>query len=207
MSMELRAGIFSLYWDNIDPRVVEYQKKVMDHFGIPMVQHKIHGLDHGEWMDWVINTRDDLDVLVFFDIDCIPLDVQKINHCITMAAGGSLVGNEQASNHLDPSRLFAAPSFICIPRRIWRAVGKPSCKATYDGDVAQMLTDSWNYRGFPVHLLPVKDFEVAKWNLPNRPMSYGIGTNYDDTTYHLFEVRENVNVERFVNKAKEILSQ
>jgi len=39
------------------------------------------------------------------------------------------------------------------------------------------------------------------------PMSYGIGTNYDDTTYHLFEVRENVNVERFVNKAKEILSQ
>ena len=70
-----------------------------------------------------------------------------------------------------------------------------------------MLTDSWNYRKLPVEFLPVKDFEVAKWNLPDRPMSYGIGTNYNDTTYHLFEVRENVNVERFVNKAKEILSQ
>jgi hypothetical protein len=205
--MQLKVGIFSLYWDNIDPRVVDYQKKVMDHFNLPMVQHKIHGLDHGEWMDWILHSRDDLDVIVFFDIDCIPLNFQKIDRCITMAAGGSLVGNEQASNHLDPSRLFAAPSFLCVPRRIWRMVGKPSCKATYDGDVAQMLTDSWNYRGGSVHLLPVKDFEVAKWNLPNRPMSYGIGTNYDDTTYHLFEVRENANIERFVNKAKEVLSQ
>ena len=202
----MNAAIFSLYWDNIDPRVVDYQKKVMDHFKLPISQHKIHGLDHGEWMDWVIHRHDDLDVLVFFDIDCLPLNGEKVGQCINLAGGGTLVGNEQASNHLDPSRLFAAPSFLCVNRRVWRMVGKPSCKATYDGDVAQMLTDSWNYRKAPVHLLPVKDFEVAKWNLPGRPMSYGIGTNYDDTTYHLFEVRENVNIERFVKKAESILA-
>jgi len=203
----MNAAIFSLYWDNIDPRVVDYQKKVMDHFKLQINQHKIHGLDHGEWMDWTLQRHDNLDVLVFFDIDCIPLNGEKVGHCIEKASRGILIGNEQASNHLDPSRLFAAPSFLCVNRRFWSGVGKPSCKATYDGDVAQMLTDSWNYRKLPVEFLPVKDFEVAKWNLPDRPMSYGIGTNYNDTTYHLFEVRENVNVERFVKKAKEILSQ
>jgi len=202
----MNAAVFSLYWDNLDPRVAHYQKKVMEHFGIPAAQHKIHGLDHGEWMDWVINRHDDLDVLVFFDIDCIPLDKDKVHHCINLAGGGTLIGNEQASNHLDPSRLFAAPSFLCVNRRVWRGVGKPSCKATYDGDVAQMLTDSWNYRKMPVEFLPVKDFEVAKWNLPGRPMSYGIGTNYADTTYHLFECRDNSNIDRFVKKAEGILN-
>jgi hypothetical protein len=122
-----------------------------------------------------------------------------------MAMNGTLVGNEQASNHLDASRRFAAPSFLCVQRRLWMMLGKPSCKAHYDGDVAQMLTDTWEYKNLPVHLLPVKDFEVAKWDLPNRPQSYGIGTNYDDTTYHLFEVRENSNIERFVKKCEEII--
>jgi len=84
-------------------------------------------------------------------------------------------------------------------------VNKPSCKATYDGDVAQMLTDSWNYRGLPVEMLPVTDFEVAKWDLPDRPQSYGIGTTYDNTTYHLFECRENANIERFVKKCEETI--
>jgi hypothetical protein len=201
----MNAGIFSLYWDNIDERVPEYQKKVMAHFNIPFNQHRINQLDHGEWMDWVLARNEQMEVIMFFDIDCIPLDLQKVINCASMAMNGTLVGNEQASNHLDASRRFAAPSFLCVQRRLWTMLGKPSCKAHYDGDVAQMLTDTWEYKNLPVHLLPVKDFEVAKWDLPNRPQSYGIGTNYDDTTYHLFEVRENSNIERFVKKCEEII--
>ena len=68
-----------------------------------------------------------------------------------------------------------------------------------------MLTDTWQYRNLPVVMLPVTSFEVAKWDLPNRPQSYGIGTTYGDATYHLFEVRDNTNIERFINKAEEIL--
>lgn len=204
--MNLNVQIFSLYWDNIDPRVPQYQKAVFDHFDLPINQHKIHGLDHGTWMDWLLETREDVDIFVFFDIDCIPLNRQKVVKHIESSMGGMLVGNEQASNHLDASRLFAAPSFLCVSRRLWCMANKPSCKATYDGDVAQMLTDTWNYRNLPVNLLRVTDFEEAKWDLPGFPMSYGIGTTYDDCIYHLFEVRDNINVERFVKKAKEVLS-
>ena len=85
--------------------------------------------------------------------------------------------------------------------------GKFSCKAHYDGDVAQMLTDTWQYHKVPVQMLPVTHFEEAKWDLPGRPQSYGIGTTYDNATYHLFQVRENANIERFVKKAEEILTR
>lgn len=199
------AGVFSLHWDNIDPRVPEYQRKIFDHLGVGINQHKINGLDHGEWMDWVLNKYEDLDVIVFFDVDCIPIDWRLITNCIEMAGSGTLVGNMQASNHLDASRVFAAPSFLCVNRKIWKMLGKPSCKAHYDGDVAQMLTDMWQYRKLSTYLLPVTDFEIPKWDLPGCPQAYGIGTTYANANYHLFEVRENANVERFVAKAKEIL--
>lgn len=203
----MNAAIFSLHWQNIDDRVVHYQKKVMDHFNYPISQHCIDGIDHGEWMDWVLNRHEDLDSIVFFDIDCIPLDPEKISRYIATSIGGTLVGNEQASNHLDASRLFAAPSFLCVNRRLWKMFGKFSCKAHYDGDVAQMLTDTWQYHKVPVQMLPVTHFEEAKWDLPGRPQSYGIGTTYDNATYHLFQVRENANIERFVKKAEEILTR
>lgn len=202
----LNAGVFSLYWDNIDPKVPHYQKLVMDKFGLPINQHKIHGLDHGEWMDWVLNKYDDLEGIIFFDIDCIPTNLEKLGTWINLAGNGTLVGNEQASNHLDASRLFAAPSFLVVNRKMWKMIGKPSCKATYDGDVAQMLTDMWGYHQVPVKMLPVTHYELAKWDLPDRPQSYGIGTTYGDCTYHLFEVRENANVDRFVKKAIEVIS-
>jgi hypothetical protein len=175
----------------------------MQHLGLHASQHRIHAMDHGEWMDWILNRHDDMDILVFFDVDCIPLT--SISKYLSLAAQGVLVGNEQASNHLDASRVFAAPSFLCVNRHLWKSFGKPSCKAHYDGDVAQMLTDTWLYRGARVETLPVTDFEVAKWDLPGRPQSYGIGTTYDNATYHLFEVRDNTNVERFVKKAQGVI--
>ena len=201
----MNVGIYSLHWDNIDPRVPQYQKRVFDRFQLPIAQHRIDGIDHGEWMDWVLGRNEDVDLIVFFDADCIPVNKEKVMGYIERATNGTLVGNEQASNHLDASRSFAAPSFLCVNRRLWKQLGKPSCKAHYDGDVAQMLTDTWQYRNLPVVMLPVTSFEVAKWDLPNRPQSYGIGTTYGDATYHLFEVRDNTNIERFINKAEEIL--
>jgi len=46
---------------------------------------------------------------------------------------------------------------------------------------------------------------VAKWDLPGKPQCYGIGTTYDNATYHLFECRENINIERFIKKCEETI--
>lgn len=39
--------IVLLYWDNIDPRVVQAQRKVFAHFGVSNDQRERTGLDHG----------------------------------------------------------------------------------------------------------------------------------------------------------------
>lgn len=201
---------FSLHWENVDPSIPYYQKKVMDHWQMPISQHCITGFDHGEWINWVLNRTEDANVVVFMDVDCIILDKDKAVGYIEQSADGILVGNEQATNHLGEdvaSRVFAAPSFLAVNRHTWEWLGKPTAKATQFSDVAQNLTDVWQMRGVPVDLLRVSGCEVPKWDLPNKPQAFGIGTTYEDATYHLFESRTQENIDRFVNKCKEILNE
>jgi hypothetical protein len=204
----MNMQIFSLHWDNIDPRIPHYQKKVMDKHQLAIQQHCINGFDHGEWMEWVMNRNEGTDLVLFMDVDCIILDKEKANVAINKATDGTLVGNEQATNHLGEfvaSRVFVAPSFMVVHRHAWMALNKPSFKATPLADVGQNLTDVWQQRGVPVQFLRVSGFEVAKWDLPKRPQSYGIGTTFADTTYHLFESRDPANADRFVKKCEEVL--
>ena len=65
-------GVFSLYWDNIDERFPYCQKTVMNHFGLDVIQHKIHGFTHSDWMDWVLTYPGfrNISVFLFLDIDC-----------------------------------------------------------------------------------------------------------------------------------------
>jgi hypothetical protein len=70
-----------------------------------------------------------------------------------------------------------------------------------------MLTDTWLYHKLPVEFIPAVDCETPMWDLPERPQSYGIGTNYGDQNYHLFQVSYDRNVDLFVRKAEEILTR
>jgi len=131
----MNAGIFTMHWENIDPMVPYYQKRVFDHFQLPIFQHKIDGIDHGEWMDWVLRRNEDLETVVFFDIDCIPLDASKTMDSITKAMGGTLIGNEQASNSPDDNRYLSEDyHFSDLARangfRIWAA---PWARLTHTG--------------------------------------------------------------------------
>jgi hypothetical protein len=204
----MNTQIFSLHWENIDPRIPHYQKKVMDKHKLPIQQHCISGFDHGEWMEWVMRRSEGIDIVLFMDVDCIILDRDKAMTRIQKAHDGTLVGNEQATNHLGEfvaSRVFVAPSFMAVHRHAWKALGEPSFKATPLADVGQNLTDVWQQRNVPVDFLRVSGCDIAKWDLPNKPQHYGIGTTFADTTYHLFESRDPANADRFVKKCEEVL--
>ena len=201
----MNAGIVSLHWDNIDARIPHYQQLVFEHLNIPLTQHKIDRLDHGEWMDWVLERSQDLDVVVFFDVDCIPVDATKTHEHIKLAKWGHLVGNMQAANHIDPRKTYAGPSFMCVNLQMWRALGKPSSKAYWGGDVGQMLTDTWRHHGKPVFLLPPTHVEEPRWDLPEQPNAFGIGTTFGEANYHLFECRTDKNIDRFVERANSVL--
>jgi len=206
----MNVKVFSLHWDNIDPSIPYYQNRVMDMWNIPIQQHCITGFDHGEWIDWVLNRTVDANVVLFMDIDCIILNPDRATDFVSQAFDGTLAGNEQATNHLGEavaSRVFAAPSFLAVNRQTWENLGKHTAKATPYSDVAQNLTDVWQMRGIPVELLRVTTCDIPKWDLPNKPQAFGIGTNYEDTTYHLFESRTQENIDRFVAKCKGLLDE
>ena len=203
----MNLSIFSLYWDNIDDRIVWQQKKVMERMQLPMHQHRINLMDHGTWMEWVMRRNDDL--ILFMDIDCIVLDRQKTLDYAQMAANGTLVGNIQATNHLGAevaSKTFAAPSFLFVNKRAWMGIGEPAFKATPYGDVAQLLTDTWRKYEVPVELIPITSVEQPKWNLPDKELAYGIGTTFGNCNYHLFESRQQANIERFLTKCGDVLN-
>ena len=103
------ARIYTLYWDNIDPALLDAQRRVCAHFGFAVEQHRINGLDHGEWIDWVMARMDDVDVFLFLDADCIPLSAERLVHGFTTASTGTLFGAEGAANHIDPARSYAGP--------------------------------------------------------------------------------------------------
>lgn len=201
----MNGALFSLYWDNIDERIVLHQKLAFDHFKIPIKQHRIDGLDHGEWMDWVLSFYD-LDVVLFVDIDCIPLNSQIVMQSLDKASKGILFGALGCANHLEPTRVFAAPFWCAINRHQWIELRRPSAKANRVCDVGQNWTDVFTMYHQKVELLPVSSCELPKWNLPGAPMAFGVGTTYGEAVYHLFESRWHPNVERFIRKCESLRS-
>jgi len=203
----MNIQVFSLYWDNIDDRIVWYQNEVMNKMGISVQQHRINGIGHAEWMSWIEN-RTDSDAILYMDIDRIITHPQVMKNWVIKATNGELVGNIQSTNHLGvevAKKTFAAPSFLVLNKKMYHRLGKPSFQATPYGDVAQTLTDTWRMYGVPVHLIPITHFEKPKWALAGVPNQYGIGTTFGGFNYHLFESRQQENIELFVQKCMEVL--
>jgi hypothetical protein len=206
----MNVKIVSLHWQNMNDRIVWGQRKVFNKFNIPITQHCIDGLDHADWMQWVTDTTTNTPLILFVDVDCIITDQNKASDWVQKAANGALVGNIQSTNHLGPEvakKTFAAPSFMVLNKNVYEGLGKPSFKATPYGDVAQLLTDTWRMRQVPVHLIPITHFEKPKWALAGVPDSYGIGTTFGDCNYHLFESRNNDNIDMFCRKVEEVIKK
>jgi hypothetical protein len=71
--------IVALYWDNIDPRVVEAQRKVFEHFGLAIDQRERTGMNHGDFLDAYMAEIGEGDVALLMDIDCFPLNREIVD--------------------------------------------------------------------------------------------------------------------------------
>ena len=104
----MKITAHSLHWQNVDPRVVDAQKKVFDRFELPINYTKAN-YPHGAWMDQICRGLDS-DVFIFFDADCVPLDREIVDESVAYAIeNNTFVGLAQASNHIPPfTHVFAA---------------------------------------------------------------------------------------------------
>ncbi|MFZ2106734.1 MAG: hypothetical protein WAV18_15410 [Roseiarcus sp.] len=181
--------IVSLYWDNIDPRVVEAQREVFAHFGLSIDQREQTGLGHGDFLDAFMAEIAEDDVALLMDIDCFPLNREIVDRAFAAARAGRIFGCAQSTSHVDSDRLFVAPMFMAISRRTWEGLGRPSFRPDASHDVAQRLNEVATAAGVGIEMLYPWGCIVPKWRLGEIAL-YGIGTFYRGGVFHLFESRK-----------------
>jgi len=232
----IKAGIFSFYMNNIPPAAVQKQRAVVEKFnksGYEFFQ-LLTQLPHGISMDcaWHMNGVDvrpefagriakkyDFDVMVFLDIDAVPLNDKAIDLYVEQAYNGAIVGNIQRTNHIQNGQhTFVAPSAMAISTSTFLTINKPSARETSRSDVGEEYTWLSEKKGIKViKYMPLK-FEAAPaeapigWALADGMPRYGLGTTFGDpvtgeeTFWHNFQVRLQGQPERFMNKCDQLLN-
>ncbi|MEI7198918.1 hypothetical protein WCT67_01840 [Pectobacterium parvum] len=198
--------IVTLYWNNVDIRLVDSQRKVFEKFGFHIEQHNIHDMDHGVWMTDILDNTPDNNVVIIVDIDCIPLNAKAVEKAITSAHSGHIYGCAQSANHIDYNYVYAAPMFLALTGKTWRKVGRPTLLANKEFDVGGKLTLAAQNSGYTVDLVYPTDYAVPKWLLGNSHV-YGLFTIYENDYLHLFESRNQHLIECFIDIASEIISE
>lgn len=198
--------IFTLYWKNVDLRLVNAQRKVFEKFGFNIEQHNYHGMDHGIWMEGIFNSAADEDVIIIVDIDCIPLNSSAVKQAIISARNGKVFGCAQAANHIDYHYVYAGPMFLSLTGKTWRNAGKPSLQADDEFDVGGRLSFSAQQAGHSLDLIYPSDVAVPKWLLGESHI-FGPFTIYENSFLHLFESRNKDLVNCFVDISQDIVSQ
>jgi hypothetical protein len=203
----MKLELNTLYWDNVDPRIEESHKKVVEHFDLDVNYHR-ENKRHGLWMDRVMKESTS-DVVGFLDGDCVPLSKQAvIDAAVYAAANNSFIGIAQVSNHIPPmTHIYAAPAFFFVSRKFWNKLGV-SFSESFRGDVGEEFTykaeqEQVKYRCiYPTTF--EKEPEEGLWPLHNYGY-YGIGTTFGNYCYHLYQGRNSTNIELFAKRCQEII--
>lgn len=205
----MKVEFASLHWDNVDQGMLAAHKKVMAHFNIPMNYHNLHGFNHGNWMQWVINNSES-DIIVVMEPDCIPLNKNFIEYIKYAHRHETFVGIAQVSNHIPPkSHIYAAPGFYAISKKAYDKLGRPGFTETRRSDTAEEISYLAEERGMKYRALMPTYFEKPSseglWPLSNLGY-YGIGTVFDNSIYHLYQSRMAENIEMFVKRCDEVIN-
>ena len=201
----LKFRIVTLYWGNISPKLVEAQARVFRHLDLPIEQHCQTGLEHGAFLQGVMESLAEDEIMVFIDIDCFPANADIVMHALEFARAGGLIGTAQVSEHIDKERMFTSPVFMAMSKALWQSLGRPSFLADKTGDVAQHVHDAALSSGTKIeYLMPFASL-VPRWSLPDQT-PYGTGTFYRGGIFHLYESRVSPYAFAFYAVAEDVIA-
>ena len=204
----MNIGVYSLCWKNINPKLLELHKKVMSKFDIE-VKYTYENIDHGEWVNQIINTEKS-DIFLFIDIDCLPLYRSVIEESIQFILNGYMIGNAQVTNCIPAKHdLFCSASFIGLSRDYYESIGRPDARGNSRSDICQEFTRAAVNREKRIKMYFPTNFQSIPsggiWRLSSYGY-YGVGTIFENKTYHLFQSRFTKNVQLFEDTANCIIS-
>jgi hypothetical protein len=199
--------VASIFDAAIDPLIVECQRKVVDRFNItrrPFYQVRMtiprlrriyqKKKQHSDFLDEFLNSTSH-DVVLFLDVDCVPVSEKAIDYYLTEACQGKLIGNAQRANHIQNNEhLYASPAALGISIETYNKLGRPSASPSDRGDVAEELTYIAELKGIPIELvMPSRYDRTPSWPLRSGLHDFGIGTTYTHPTlgdlfWHCFQI-------------------
>ncbi len=207
-----KVEAFSCYMNNIPQKVVEYQKKVFDIFNMDLIQELTNLTFHDYWLDEKINNLD-FDILIFFDIDCIPLKPGLYEHIVKeIEDNTSFIGVEQSNQTRSPDFIYAAPACFGITKEVYLKMNRPSFKLKPEYDCGGEFTWVASKYNVDVKLFEIESSLNKKWKCGDK--RFGNGTTYDDWLYHQFEIRyndfksyEQIYTYQFIKKCKDVIKK
>jgi len=207
--------IISVYADNIDPQVAEYQHKVFNHFSI---EHKqvmtsdyanylsVHNDSIDSYIEQHINS--DMEYLIIMDIDAIPLNADIIPALLgNVYNHNCLAGIAQQSNHINNDHVYVGPCGMALSIPLFQKLGSPTAASNNRGDTFEELT--WLAEELDVDIAIIWPTHVVDpiWKLGTDKV-FGLGTTYGDSIYHVFNIHSRPEcVRMFVDKCKEVIGE
>lgn len=205
-----KIEVISYYITGMNKEVVLYQQKVFDYFNIP-INIKEDIKSHGEFLTNTANylvKHSDIDIVIFFDIDCIPLSQDAISHLVNKVNDDTICGIEQSCNcNLSPNHIYAGPACLVIPLNILKQIKPLNFQTNSYCDVAQQFTFDCEKNNIKINNLLITKCKKPQWGLGNTGKMFGIGTIYDDIIYHQFCIRDANQQQDFINKCKEVINE
>jgi hypothetical protein len=199
--------IYSFYKNNVNRKVIRYQKAVFRKFGCRIHQVLDDDISHGDFLNRICRTVTDADYLVFFDIDCVPVDKAWLNVLLEqLSVTRVIAGAAQTANHLrNAQNLYVGPFFFGISTAYLKELAYPDMNMTEDMDAGQNLTETIvNRNGAVVYWWPTH-VESPEWYLHHPQHNvFGPGTTYNNLIYHAFLSRFDL-ADRFILRCKQIL--
>lgn len=205
------ASVYSIYLNNIPASLRETQKECVMKFLPEGWEFKQlwSRVSHPDGLaDAVEQSKND--IIIFLDIDCVPLSDEALPFLAEGAEQGLLVGAVQRANHVNNNaHLYVGPFSMGFSREKYYQLGCPTFTETYRGDVAEELTYRWqedNPRS--IMFLWPSHVEQPLWDLDGS-YNFGLGTTYgqDSLFYHLFNARDPLTQQKFIIKCNQVLEK
>jgi hypothetical protein len=136
--------IFSPYMENISVDVVDAQRSVVSKFLRPYMRFTQvpTTLTHAQTLRGCLDCAA-ADIVIFLDIDCVPLCEDALIHLVKTASLGYLVGAVQRANHIDNGgHLYVGPFCMAFSQKLYRAL-----MTVTDGTLARSCRMSGGCRG------------------------------------------------------------
>jgi hypothetical protein len=198
--------IYTCYNYNVSRELVQNQKKVFDLFNMEITQ-ELTSIHHPIWMQNKVQSLKDFDILVFFDIDCIPLKPGLYEYILEQIGdNNSIIGIEQARNDADQNSniIYAGPACLATSKIAYEKMGRPTYSDNHRADSGGELTFAAKESGVNVKFFEITSSLTKEWKCGNK--YFGLGTTYDhDRLYHQFTAATLISNFQFNNKAQEIL--